>query len=50
MNNNLLLYVHFNRNNALSDHVIYQLTHLRQNLMRFSLSQIVRWTKVIYRH
>ena len=31
MNNNLLLYVHFNRNNALSDHVIYQLTHLRQN-------------------
>ena len=31
MNNKLLLYVHFNRNNELSDHVIYQLTHLRQN-------------------
>lgn len=31
MNNKLLLYVHFNRNNELSDHVIYQLKHLRQN-------------------
>lgn len=31
MNKKLLLYVHFNRNNELSDHVIYQLTHLRQN-------------------
>lgn len=27
----LLLYVHFNRNNELSEHVIYQLQHLRPN-------------------
>ena len=31
MNNRLLLYVHFNRNNDLSEHVVYQLQHLRQN-------------------
>lgn len=31
MNNKLLLYVHFNQNNELSDHVIYQLKQLRQN-------------------
>lgn len=31
MKNKLLLYVHFNRNNELSEHVIYQIQKLRQN-------------------
>ncbi|MFC4653050.1 rhamnan synthesis F family protein [Lactococcus nasutitermitis] len=30
MNNRLLLYVHFNKDNKLSAHVIYQLQHLRE--------------------
>ena len=29
--NRLLLYVHFNRNNQLSEHVLYQLQQLRHN-------------------